>query len=163
MSIKFKIPNGVDTKQPYTWLATWFGAGFLSPGPGTWGSAASLPFGIAIYMFGGVSALFWGVVIATLVGLWAAEKFDKAVGGHDSQMIVIDEVAGQWLALIPAGLNPVLVIISFIAFRFFDSLKPWPVSFFDQKVEGAKGVMGDDIVAGLMACVIVMFVDGYLI
>ncbi len=158
----FHIPKELDKKKPFVWLASWFGCGFISPAPGTWGSLGALPFGVLIFYLGGISALFWAVIIVTLIGLWAADKFDKALDGHDSKMIVIDEVAGQWLALIPAALNPFLIILSFIAFRFFDILKPWPVSYFDKKVPGAAGVMGDDIVAGLMACVVIMFIDGYL-
>ncbi len=102
------------------------------------------------------------VFIIAIIGLWAADLFDKDMDGHDSKMIVIDEVAGQWIALIPAALNPYLIIVAFIAFRFFDILKLWPVSFFDKKVKGAAGVMGDDIVAGLYAAAIVIFVDGLL-
>ena len=79
--------------------------------------------------------------------------------GHDSKMIVIDEVAGQWIALLPAALNPALILIAFILFRFFDILKPWPISFIDKKVPGALGVMGDDIIAGLFAAICVFAVS----
>ncbi len=92
-----------------------------------------------------------GIVIVTILGFWAAKKFDEEQNSHDSKMIVIDEVAGQWIALIPAGLDPVSIVLSFSLFRLFDILKPWPVSHFDKNVKGAAGVMGDDIVAGLLA------------
>ncbi len=149
--IKFKIPEKLDKKHISTWLASWFGFGFLNPAPGTWGSLGALPFGVAIYLFGGAIALAVSVIIVTIIGLWAADKFDKAMDGHDSKMIVIDEVAGQWLALIPAALNPALIIFAFISFRFFDILKPFPINLIDKKVKGAWGVMGDDLVAGIIA------------
>lgn len=162
MPVKFIIPEQLDRKKAYTWLASWFGCGFLNPAPGTWGSLGALPFGIALYISGGSTLLAIAVLVITIIGLWAADHFDKAMDGHDSKMIVIDEVAGQWLALIPAALNPYLIFIAFIAFRFFDVLKPWPVSFFDTKIKGSVGVMGDDIVAGLYAALTVLLVKGII-
>lgn len=146
-------------KHPYVWIATWFGAGFLRPAPGTWGSLAALPFGLFLLVFTNTATLLAAVVLITLLGWWAARAFERDSGDHDSKMIVVDEVAGQWLALVPLSLphfsggayNPVYVISSFILFRIFDIIKPWPVSHFDQKVAGATGVMGDDIIAGLYA------------
>ncbi len=157
--IDFHIPEELDKKEPYVWLASWFGFGFLRPAPGTWGSLGALPFGLLIYIFGGINILYACIIIFTIIGLWAAAKFDKAMNGHDSKMIVIDEVVGQWIALVPTALNPILIIVSFLFFRVFDILKPWPVSFFDKDVDGAAGVMCDDIVAGLMAAVCVMGLD----
>lgn len=159
MPVSYSIPEQLDQKKAYTWIASWFGCGFLNPAPGTWGSLGALPFGIVLYMLGGGTVLTVAALIITIIGLWAADLFDKAMDGHDSKMIVIDEVAGQFLALIPAALNPYLILIAFMSFRFFDILKPWPVSFFDKKVKGAVGVMGDDIVAGLFAGLIVILID----
>lgn len=160
--IKFNIPEQLNTKKPHTWLASWFGFGFLSPAPGTWGSLGALPFGILIYALGGEIYLLCAAVIITIIGLWAADRFDKDMGGHDSKMIVIDEVAGQWIALIPAALNPFLIIIAFITFRFFDILKPWPIGYIDKHVKGAAGVMFDDVVAGIFAAICVMGVSFYV-
>lgn len=156
MKINFHIPKKLNRNEHFVWLASWFGCGFINPAPGTWGSLGAIPLGLAIYFFSGPYGLAVASILVSLAGLWAAAKFDKAMGGKDSKMIVIDEVAGQWIALIPAALNPVLILIAFIAFRFFDILKPWPISFFDEKVDGAVGVMGDDIVAGAFAAAIVI-------
>jgi phosphatidylglycerophosphatase A len=163
MSLNYSIPEKLDRSKAYTWIASWFGCGFINPAPGTWGSLGALPFGIAFYMLGGSPLLAIAAACITVLGLWAADRFDKAVDGHDSKMIVIDEVAGQWMALIPAALNPYLVLVAFIAFRFFDIIKPWPACFFDKKIKGAVGVMGDDIVAGLYAAAVVIIVDGLLL
>ena len=145
------------------WLATWFGAGLMKPAPGTWGSAAAIPFGLIIF---GASGL-WGLLIAIFVvgriGIWAANEFDRQSGSHDNKMIVIDEVAGQWIALLPAltlyGLDPLYIALSFVLFRIFDILKPWPVSYFDQKVKGGLGVMADDFAAGIYAALVIFGIE----
>lgn len=163
MKITWVIPKQLNIRKPHIWLASWFGSGFLNPAPGTWGSLAALPFGIIIYALGGAYALIIAAIIITLIGLWASHKFDNDMDGHDSKMIVIDEVAGQWITLIPAALNPILIIIAFILFRFFDILKPWPISFIDKEIKGAAGVMFDDIAAGICAAIVIIILDGYLI
>lgn len=149
----------MNLRRPHIWLATWFGAGFINKAPGTWGSLAALPFGAAIYYFGGPPGLMLCAFIVFFIGLWAARRFDADAGEHDSKMIVIDEVAGQWIALIPAGLNPLMFLLSFCFFRFFDIVKPWPVSHFDKKVEGPWGVMCDDYAAGLYAAICILGVQ----
>ncbi|MCB1651608.1 MAG: phosphatidylglycerophosphatase A [Alphaproteobacteria bacterium] len=149
----------LDLKAPYVWLATWFGFGLLKPAPGTWGSLGSLPFGLLIFKFSGLIGLLAAIVLVSLVGYWAADRFEKNTGIHDCKMVVIDEVAGQWIALLPVfyfwGLNGLGVLSAFLLFRVFDILKPWPVSYFDKKIDNAIGVMGDDIVAGLYGALII--------
>lgn len=150
----------LDLKQPYIWLATWFGVGFIAKAPGTWGSLAALPFGMIVFSFAGTSGLIVFTIIATLLGLWSAGRFEKASGMKDSQMIVIDEVAGQSIALLPAlslaQFHPLWVLLAFTFFRLFDITKPWPVSWADRKLSGALGIMLDDIIAGLMAAICLM-------
>ena len=162
MKLNYKVPKQLDQKKLYVWLASWFGCGFINPAPGTWGSLGALPFGVVIFALSGAYGLGFAAFIITTIGLWAADKFDKAMDGHDSKMIVIDEVAGQWIALIPAALNPFLIILAFILFRFFDILKPWPICFIDKKVKGAAGVMGDDIVAGFFAAIILIAITPFI-
>lgn len=167
-----KLIRSLNVKAPHIMAATWFGAGFMRPAPGTWGSLAALPFGLLFLSLGGQAAVYTlitAVILVTALGLWAARKFEEDSGVHDCKMVVIDEVAGQWLALIPIAqfstmtqpLFPLYILLAFVLFRFFDILKPWPVSFFDQKVKGALGVMGDDIVAGLYAAMILMGIIVY--
>lgn len=151
----FAIPENLDKNKPHIWLATWFGCGFISPAPGTWGSLGAIPFGLIIYFSGGATALLFAILLITTIGLWAAQKFDEDSGEEDSKMIVIDEVAGQWIALLPAGFSPLLILIAFVAFRTFDIIKPFPVNLYDQKIKGSAGVMGDDLVAGFMAFIVV--------
>ncbi len=162
MGIRFHIPNSLNLTKSYTWLASWFGSGFINPAPGTWGSIAAIPFGVAIYHFGGAPSLALAALFITIIGLWAAHHFDKDMDGHDSKMIVIDEVAGQWIALIPAALNPWLILTAFVFFRFFDILKPWPINVIDKKLGGAAGVMFDDIIAGLFAAICVLAIGDFI-
>lgn len=162
MKIIRKVPDKIDPQELYARLATWFGCGYLNPAPGTWGTLGAIPLGVLIFAIGGKVALLIGIVLVSIIGLWAADKFDKAVDGHDSKMIVIDEVAGMWIAMIPAALNPLHIFFAFVLFRFFDILKPWPISFLDRNIKGASGVMLDDIVAGYFACLCLMLIGLYI-
>ena len=142
--------------RPASLLATWFGSGLLPYISGTWGSLAAIPFAYAITVAGGPWALFAAAVVAFLVGLWASGVYATATGTHDPGQVVIDEVAGQWLTLVPLALtplalDPVLYGIAFVSFRVFDVFKPWPASYFDQHLPGAWGIMTDDIAAGVYA------------
>ncbi len=160
MAISYHIPEQLDRKKAYVWLASWFGCGFIKPAPGTWGSLGGLIIGWIILSLFGLYTLYAGIVVVTVVGLWASHHFDQAMDGHDSKMIVIDEVAGQWIAMTTAaGGGVFLILLSFVFFRFFDILKPWPVSMIDRDIKGAAGVMGDDIVAGLLAAMLIMGVS----
>jgi phosphatidylglycerophosphatase A len=142
--------KNLDFKSPATWLATWFGCGLAHPAPGTWGTLGALPFGIML-MMGGWPALLAATVIVTAAGLWATDKVQKQTEIHDASYIVIDEAAGLWLTLLAARQTTVSVGLAFLLFRFFDILKPWPVSWCDKKLPGARGVMADDLAAGIYA------------
>lgn len=140
---------------PSSLLATWFGAGLLPRAPGTWGSLAALPFGVALFWLSGPLGLLAATLAVFLLGLWASHSYEHAAAVKDPGAIVIDEVAGQWLALVPAGLDPLGVVLAFVFFRIFDVAKPWPVGWADRNLKGAFGIMADDILAGLYAAVLV--------
>jgi phosphatidylglycerophosphatase A len=139
------------------WLvATFFGAGFLKPGPGTYGSVAAA----ILWLIAGwfvhhnthtltiVTALL--VTLATAIGIPAATRVAREAGREDPGFVVIDEVAGQWLTLLfvpPLWTNALLAVL---LFRFFDILKPWPIRRFEALPEGT-GIMADDLVAGVFA------------
>ncbi len=146
-------PARVDFRNPAVWLATWFGCGLMRPGPGTWGTLGAMPFGVLMLMFGGWPVLLLGILIISAAGYWAAGKYEEMAGEHDASEIVVDEVAGVWIALLPAALAPLPVALAFILFRAFDILKPWPVGWADKKLPGALGVMVDDILAGIISAV----------
>jgi phosphatidylglycerophosphatase A len=136
-------------------LATWFGAGLIPKAPGTWGSLAALPFAWLILHFGGLWWLAGGIGLVFLVGWWASEIYVTGTGQADPGAIVIDEVAGQWIALLPAATSIWWHwLVGFVLFRFFDIVKPWPIGWADRRVRGGFGVMIDDVIAGIYAGVL---------
>lgn len=137
--------------HPAHMLATWFGLGLLPKAPGTWGSLGALPFAWFINSFYGWPGLLFASVIVFALGIWASGFYGAATSASDPGEIVIDEVAGQWLALVFAGQSLLLYAIGFILFRLADIFKPWPASWADRKVKGGFGVMLDDMIAGVYA------------
>lgn len=141
----------INFKAPETWVATWFGCGLMQPAPGTWGTLGGLPIALILLSFGGKAGLLIGILLIIAIGLWACKKFETMIGTHDHSMIVVDEVAGICIALLGASLSPLSIVLAFLLFRFFDVLKPWPISYLDKNVGGAWGVMADDLLAGVFA------------
>ncbi|MFD1196159.1 phosphatidylglycerophosphatase A [Seohaeicola saemankumensis] len=146
-------------------IATFGHVGHLRPAPGTWGSLAALPAGWALYMLGGVPLFCAGIVLAFAAGWWATALETKGKDDHDPSEIVIDEIVGQWIALLPVMIGAshsgagVLAlwpgwITAFVAFRLFDITKPGPVGWADRQV-GPFGVMLDDVIAGILAAIMV--------
>ncbi|MGI9433795.1 MAG: phosphatidylglycerophosphatase A family protein [Geminicoccaceae bacterium] len=133
------------------WLATWFGVGHLPKAPGTFGSIAALPLAWLLVWLGGPWLLLLASVLVFGLGLWAAGRYADQIGRKDPGSIVVDEVVGQWLTLLPAPLDPLAYGLGLIAFRLFDILKPWPIHLFDRHVTGGLGVMIDDVVAAIYA------------
>lgn len=146
-----------------TWdslVATWFGAGYLPKAPGTWGSLAALPCAFVIAHLGGAIALLVAAILLFPVGVAASARYGRRVGLSDPGVIVVDEVVGQWLAVLPVVGHPLLghdvigYALAFAAFRLFDILKPWPVGALDRRLKGGLGVMADDAAAGVMAAIL---------
>ena len=126
----------------------------LSPkAPGTVGSFVSLIIGLFLLEFLHVSSLFLLSLLITVIAVKQIDIYEKEVGMHDGKEIVIDELAGMWIALSICGINGENMIylapLAFIFFRLFDIWKPSIIGKIDQKVNGGWGVMGDDIVAGI--------------
>ena len=139
--------DGITAKHPATIAATWFWVGLLPKAPGTWGSAAALPFAWLLAILGGASALVVASLACFCLGWWASAIYVARTGASDPSEVVIDEVAGQWLVLAAAPLDPLSYLVGFALFRLFDVWKPWPVSWADQRIGGGLGVMLDDILA----------------
>lgn len=144
-------------KTLWAWTAaTFFGAGFGKPGPGTWGSVAAVLLWAA---FGwGVShtpqalliALLVGIALTLLLGIPAATIVARESGLHDPQIVVVDEVAGQWIALLFSPFDLRHGLIALVLFRLFDMTKPFPVRQLEDLPEG-WGIVLDDVGAGLYA------------
>ena len=124
------------------------------PAPGTAGSLVALPFGYFLLQMSWLS-LFVASILCLLIGVWSSNHYGRISGKKDASEVIIDEVAGQWITMlfIPATLG--WVIAAFITFRLFDILKPGPVKLAEHMKEGV-GVMADDVVAALLAGMVLM-------
>jgi phosphatidylglycerophosphatase A len=137
-------------------VATFFGAGFGKPGPGTWGSIAAVLLWAA-YAWAAHPAphnlllvLLAGIALTLLLGIPAATIVARESGRHDPGFVVIDEVAGQWIALLFSPADWRHALIALILFRLFDITKPFPARQLESLPEG-WGIVFDDVAAGLYA------------
>src|SRR5437588_5462938 len=138
-------------------VATFFGAGRLKPGPGTWGSLATIIVWGLVSLRISQASRTWATIIAaaavTLIGIPAATLVARSSGLKDPQFVVIDEVAGQLVALIAVPLAWKTFLAGLILFRAFDILKPPPVRQLERLPEGA-GIVLDDVAAGILALIV---------
>ncbi len=146
------------SKSPFSWaLATFFGIGHLQPGSGTWASA------VTVVLWWGASrwiqpswllpAALIASVVVTLIGIPVSTVVARESGVKDPGFVVIDEVAGQLIALIGVPLNWKSLLAGFILFRSFDIVKPFPLRRLEKLPDGL-GIMLDDVGAGLYALVL---------
>ncbi|MGA2635295.1 MAG: phosphatidylglycerophosphatase A [Terracidiphilus sp.] len=137
-------------------IATFFGAGCGKPGPGTWGSVAAVLIWAACAKLLHPApqtlliALVAAIVLTLLVGIPASTIVARESGRHDPQFVVIDEVAGQAIALIGSQANWRHALIALILFRLFDITKPYPIRQLE-KLPNGWGIVLDDVGAGLYA------------
>ncbi|WP_252263369.1 phosphatidylglycerophosphatase A family protein [Paracidobacterium acidisoli] len=151
-------------KTLWAWTAgTFFGIGLVGPGPGTWASLAA-----ALLWFGAASTLHltstgliaWTAVAALAVaaiGIPAGTIVARESGREDPGHVVIDEVAGQWVALLACPVETRHMALAFLLFRVFDIVKPWPARQLE-RLHGGTGIMLDDIAAGAYALIVMVVV-----
>jgi phosphatidylglycerophosphatase A len=144
-------------KTFWAWtVATFFGAGLGKPGPGTWGSVAAVllwagvawgvrpsPWALFLYLAGGIA-------LTLLIGIPASTLVARESGIEDPGFVVVDEVAGQWIALIGSRADWRHALIALLLFRLFDITKPYPIRMLEDLPEG-WGIVFDDVAAGLYA------------
>ena len=134
--------------------ATFFGVGFLKPGPGTWGSLATVVVWALALSQVPTASRAWATVVAaaavTLIGIPAATRVARASHSQDPQFVVIDEVAGQLVALIAVPFAWKTFLAGLILFRVFDMSKPFPIRQLE-RLPGGTGIVADDLAAGLYA------------
>lgn len=127
-------------------VATAGGAGYAPLAPGTVGSA------VTVALLWVIPFSRWGLVlfflVVTLGGTWAAHHAERLLGSKDPGVIVIDEVAGMTLSVLPLPLTPAVLAAGFVLFRLFDIVKPYPART-SQRLTGGPGVMVDDLIAGV--------------
>lgn len=153
-------PASAGRKTLWAWtVATFFGAGLGKPGPGTWGSVGAVlvwagfarllhPTPVALQI-----ALIAGIVLSIALGVPAATVAARESGRHDPGFVVIDEVAGQWIALLGSPTDWRHAVIALVLFRLFDITKPFPARQLERLPEG-WGIVFDDVAAGLYAWVV---------
>lgn len=151
-------------------IATFFFVGLLKPAPGTWGSLFALPVFYGLHVAGGPFLCLAAIAALVALGSWAAAAETRRLGLADPGEIVVDEVAGQWVALLPLSFGAVSAgvgigalwpgwIAAFGLFRLFDIWKPGPVGWADRRGDVA-GLMLDDLVAGTLAAICVVILAG---
>ena len=134
-------------------LAFGLGSGLSPKAPGTVGTLVALPFVWLLAQMG----LFGQMLVLTVVialGVLVSDYAVRKLKVHDHPGIVIDEFAGIWLSFFLLPFTLPLLVVGFIIFRLLDILKPWPISWLDKTVKGGVGVMADDVLAGLLTCIV---------
>ena len=147
---------------------TFGGAGLSPKAPGTVGTLASLPVGVAILYYLGIETLFMVTLAITIIGIFEINKYETITKTHDQQHIVIDEASGMWIALMMAHSTAITlsyeyvqilaVVLSFASFRLFDIWKPSTIGWIDRELKGGMGVMLDDVLAGIAGGVLSVIV-----
>ena len=159
-----KFPN---LKKPYDFIASLGGIGLISFAPGTFGSIFAWISFVIISHY--VNMLIFTVFIV-LFAIWICEKASTNLLEKDHKSIVIDELAGMWVSLVPVlyvatdqNERILYASLAFIFFRVFDILKPFPISYFDTKYKNGFGIVLDDVIAGIFAAIISLVLTIFLI
>jgi phosphatidylglycerophosphatase A len=135
-------------------IGTGFGSGYIPVAPGTAGSLLAL---FIFYIFP-TDSVYWLLicVLFFFVGVWSSSEIEKDKG-EDPGLVVVDEIVGQWLALIFLPISWITLLIGFILFRVFDIWKPYPINR-SQKLKSGWGIMVDDVIAGVYANIVLQFI-----
>lgn len=151
-------PAGFDRRKFHHWIAFGFGSGLAPKAPGTFGTLAAIP----IYLL--MSQLAWPyylglVLFFAILGVWACDRTARELGAKDPSAIVWDEFVGFFITMsvVPSTQLTTFhdawlwILAGFLAFRIFDIWKPWPIRIIDERIDGGLGIMLDDVLAGLLA------------
>lgn len=137
-------------KYRYLFL-TFFYSGLSPKAPGTAGTIAGALAGWVILQYFSTETLFLLTILISVIAVKEINIYEKETKTHDDKAIVIDEVAGIWLAFVFSSATLTQMALSFIFFRIFDIWKPSFIGKIDLHVKGGLGVMGDDLLAGVIA------------
>lgn len=163
--------KGLKLSNPIHLAAVGFGSGLAPKAPGTFGTLAAVPLFYLLAMLN-IESYIAVLVITSFAGFWFCHVTSDAMGVHDHKAIVWDEFVGYWITMLPVlffypnlknttDIPFIWIAIGFALFRFFDVLKPFPISWLDKKVDGGFGIMIDDIVAGAFAAIGLFFIIEY--
>jgi len=146
-----QIRSRVSLLNSVHFLAFGFGSGLAPKMPGTFGTLAALPLVVLLSHYASFSIYLIVTILVCVAGIWICGKTAEDMGVHDDSSIVWDEVAGMLITMLAVPLSWETLLVGFVLFRFFDILKPWPISYLDKHVHGGFGIMIDDVLAGLFA------------
>ena len=140
-------------KRPICFLGLGFGSGLAPKAPGTFGTLVAIPL---YWLMKDLSlGLYLAItIIAFIAGIWICQQSADWLGKDDPSAVVWDEIVGYMVTMIAAPTGWQWMLAGFLLFRFFDILKPWPISWADQKLHGGLGIMVDDVIAGLFSLII---------
>ena len=144
--------------NPVHFLALGFGSGLAPKAPGTFGTLAAVP--VFLLMAPLSSPIYLSLLIVmSIAGIYICGKAAEDAGVPDHGAIVWDEFVGLLITMFLMPVTWQTLLVGFVLFRFFDILKPWPISYIDKNCHGGFGIMLDDIVAGIAAwaCMMVIF------
>ena len=161
------MQNFLDLKNPYHFIASLGGIGLIPFAPGTFGSIFAWLIFIVLSHFMNMFVL---TLIVIFFAIWICDKAIKNLIEKDHKSIVIDELVGMWIALIPViyiASNQkeriIYAILAIVLFRIFDILKPYPISYFDKKLKNGFGIVLDDCIAGIFSGIGATFITILLI
>jgi phosphatidylglycerophosphatase A len=152
-----KLSNEQISDNALYYAAFGFGSGFAKKAPGTVGTVMGIP----VYLLtsaGGFPVYVVLTLLFSLLGVYICGETAKALGVHDHPGIVWDEIVGFMVTMLLVPFSWSAVLVGFILFRFFDIIKPWPISYIDKHVSGGLGIMLDDILAGLFSALILSWI-----
>jgi phosphatidylglycerophosphatase A len=144
-------------KRPVCFLGLGFGSGLAPKAPGTFGTIAAIPIYLLMQNLS-IAVYLVITVIAFIVGITICQQSADWLGKEDPSAVVWDEIVGYLVTMIAAPQGWQWVVLGFVLFRFFDILKPWPISVADKQLHGGFGIMFDDVIAGVFAAVLLQFV-----
>ncbi len=142
-----------ELKNPLVFLALGFGSGLAPKAPGTVGTLVALPL---YYFMAQLPLLHYLMITAVLfiIGVWLCGYTASKLGVHDHPGIVFDEIVGYLITMIAVPFSWPMLLAGFVLFRFFDAVKPWPISWCDKNLHGGFGIMFDDVLAGLASLIL---------
>ena len=152
-----KFPN---LKDPFHFAATLGGIGMVPIAPGTFGSITAWIIFVYLSHFISMINMLILTILFFILSIWICSEASKDLENKDHKSIVIDELVGMWIALLPVLViansqyeRTVYALVALILFRFFDILKPFPISYFDKNYKNGFGIVIDDVISGLIAII----------
>ncbi|MCR9106594.1 MAG: phosphatidylglycerophosphatase A [Gammaproteobacteria bacterium] len=139
-------------RNPAQLLAFGFGSGLAPRAPGTVGTLAAIPLYLLIADWS-LFAYTVFVLVAGIAGVWICAVAGRQLQVHDHPGIVWDEFVGFWITMWAVPPEFIWIVCGFVVFRVLDVVKPWPIGMLDRQVHGGIGVMADDAIAGVLACI----------